>query len=132
MTRGRLALACALALALAGCTTYEPPEAVLGDPTGATCPPGSTLTYTSFGHAFMSRYCVRCHSSRLVGANRQGATEFHDFDTLVGLRAISDHIDRTAAIGPEAENRTMPPDSIRPTDDERRQLAEWVACGVPE
>src|SRR5215207_10069989 len=46
-------------LALAGCGEG------LGDATGSTCPPDSTLTYQSFGQAFMARL----RSSRMTIAS---------------------------------------------------------------
>jgi cytochrome c5 len=104
---------------------------VLGPPTGATCPQGSTLTYDSFGRSFMERYCTRCHASTLTGSARMGATAFHDFDTLIGIRNVADHVDQTAGSGPDATNTSMPPNGDRPTLSEREQLAEWLACGAP-
>ena len=112
-----------------GCCAGD--EAVLGPPTGAACPTTSTLTYASFGKPFMESYCTRCHSSELTGAARNGATAFHDFDTLIGVQSVSDHIDQTAGSGPEATNDQMPPDGAMPTLAERQQLAEWIACGAP-
>jgi len=73
---------------------------VLGPPTGATCPPTSTLTYASFGQAFMESYCTRCHSSTLTGAARNGATAFHDFDTRLGVLQVADHVDQSGGSGP--------------------------------
>ena len=118
-----------LALGLvAGCSDSVP---LYGPPTGSTCPRGSTLTYESFGKPFMEGYCTRCHSSELTGAARRGAPSFHDFDTVIGIRPIADHIELTTAGGPDAMNRSMPPDGARPTDEERRLLGEWLACGAP-
>lgn len=114
-----------------GCCGGEE-EGVLGPPTGAQCPPGSTLTYASFGQQFMGDYCTRCHSSQLTGDARQGATEFHDFDTIEGIRAVMDHIDETAGFGPGAQNDAMPPSGPFPSDAEREMLAEWIACGAPD
>lgn len=113
-----------------GCCAGE--ESVFGPPTESTCPPGSPLTYNNFGKPFMERYCTRCHHSELTGAARQGAPSFHDFDTLFGIRAVSDHIDQTTAAGPAATNTGMPPASPEPTMMERLQLGEWIACGMPE
>lgn len=113
-----------------GCCEEE--EEVFGAPTGATCPPGSTLTYNNFGKQFMQSYCTRCHSSELTGAARHGAPSFHDFDTLSGIKAVSDHIDETAAAGPSSVNESMPEDGTQPTLMERQQLGEWIACGMPE
>jgi uncharacterized membrane protein len=107
------------------------PDSIWGPPTEASCPQTSTLTYDNFGKNFMTKYCTRCHSSELVGADRMGAPSFHDFDTIFGIRAVANHIDETTASGPAATNKGMPPDSPSPTLDERRQLGEWIACGMP-
>jgi mono/diheme cytochrome c family protein len=101
-------------------------------PTGAECPPASTVSYDSFGRDFMVSYCIRCHDSRLNGADRHGAPEFHDFETLQGIRVVADHIDEYAGSGPLGTNTEMPPGAPRPSDEERRQLSEWIACGAPE
>lgn len=114
----------ALVCALLGCSDAEP------TPTGSACPPDSTLTYENFGQAFMEAYCTRCHSSELQGADREGAPEYHDFDTLFGVVAVADHVDEWAAAGPDAVNELMPPDGDRPTNEERYQLGEWLACEV--
>jgi uncharacterized membrane protein len=120
----RLALVVALAV---GCG----PDSIWGPPTESTCPPASTLTYDNFGKNFMTKYCTRCHSSELTGADRMGAPSFHDFDTIFGIRAVSNHIDETTAAGPAVTNKGMPPDSPSPTLEERTQLGEWIACGAP-
>lgn len=112
-----------------GCCSHD--SDVLGPPTGAECPPTSQLTYDNFGKPFMESYCTRCHSSTLTGADRMGATPFHDFDTLIGIRNVADHIDQTAGAGPNATNESMPPDGDKPSLAERQQLAEWLACGAP-
>jgi hypothetical protein len=117
---------------LVACGGDDGPETVFGPPTNATCPPGSTLTYDNFGRDFMTRYCTRCHSSELEGEARHGAPTFHDFDTRFGIKGVANHVDETSAAGPDAINRGMPPDSPRPTDAERFQLGEWIACDVPE
>jgi cytochrome c5 len=113
-----------------GCGHSDEGE-VLGPLTGASCPPTSTLTYESFGRAFMGDYCVRCHDSKLTGAARQGATSFHDFDTVAGIRGVGDHIERTAGAGPGAINETMPPNGAKPSLEDRQKLAEWMVCGAP-
>lgn len=112
-----------------GCCSSS--DEVLGPPTEATCPQGSTLTYDSFGRQFMESYCTRCHASTLTGAARMGATAFHDFDSLAGVRAVANHIDETAASGPGATNEAMPPNGNKPSLAEREMLAEWIACGAP-
>lgn len=123
-----MAVKLALALALVGgCKSEE----TLGPPTGATCPPGSTLTYENFAKPFMESYCTRCHAKDLTGDARMGAPTFHDFDTLFGIKAVWNHVDQTAAAGPNAFNDSMPNDKPAPTDEERFQLGEWLACGMP-
>ncbi|MBK7539554.1 MAG: c-type cytochrome [Myxococcales bacterium] len=112
-----------------GCGGDE--ESVFGPPTQSACPNGSTITYANFGQAFMTQYCTRCHSSELVGAARNGAPKFHDFDTVGGIRSVSDHVDQTAASGPASTNTSMPPSGPIPTEDERKKLGEWLQCGAP-
>lgn len=104
-----------------GCSSID------GQPSGAGCPPDSTLTYENFGQPFMESYCIHCHASWLQGGGqRRGAPVDHDFDTQLGVQVEIDHIDRAAA-GSDA----MPPYGPRPTADERTELAEWLACGAP-
>ena len=101
-----------------------------GPPTGADCPPRSTLTWRSFGEAFVETYCTRCHASSRAGAQRHGAPRGYDFDTVAGVRKHLDDIDRMAAAGPDATNAIMPPNGPRPSVAERRKLGEWLACGA--
>ncbi len=111
--------------------------------TGTVCPdpdPG-TLTYENFGKPFMEKYCTWCHAEDIPRSKRNGAPIYHDFDTLLGVMQVTDHVDEQTGIGPEASNHFMPPDRCptvaggeansdcaKPTDEERRQLAEWIAC----
>jgi hypothetical protein len=118
-------------VALLGCSG-DPSEGERNEPSGATCPPNSALTYDNFGRAFMDAYCTRCHSSMLQGAERNGAPSDHDFDTLLWLRATDTrHIDEMAAAGPAHVNTAMPPSDPRPSTSEREQLGEWLACEMP-
>ncbi len=126
-----------LLLAMAACTGGTPTS------TGTVCPdpdPG-TLTYDNFGKPFMEKYCTWCHDSALTRSKRNGAPLYHDFDTLLGVLQVPDHIDQQTGIGPKASNDFMPPDRCpsvaggaiavdcaKPTDEERRQLSEWIAC----
>lgn len=132
--------ACALLL-VAACGANGPPPT----PTLAVCPTPdpNTLTYDNFGQSFAEQYCVRCHSSSLSRAQRNGAPLFHDFDSLIGMVQVSNHIDEQAGFGPAAENAFMPPDRCpaepggplaiacpKPTEQERRDLALWIACEI--
>jgi len=114
---------------LAGC----PADPIYGPPTESVCPDGgTTLTYANFGKTFMESYCTRCHAASRMGSDRHGAPSFHDFDTLFGIKAVSDHIDETTAAGPAATNKGMPnDDGPSPTTEERKQLGEWIACDMP-
>lgn len=76
----------------------------------------------------MEKYCTRCHSSELKGSARNGAPLYHDFDSLLGILVVANHVDEYTAAGPEAVNEMMPPDGIEPTLEERTQLGEWLAC----
>ena len=79
----------------------------------------------------MASYCVRCHSTTLTGAARQGAPNDHNFDSVTLVREEMDHTDEAAAAGPDAVNTGMPIGSPAPTEAERRLLGEWLACGAP-
>jgi len=94
-----------------------------GDSTGSTCPTDSSLTYATFGQAFITDHCLACH--------RAGGPETPTLSTLDQIRANKDVIDRSAAAGPNAVNTYMP-DGTSVAEAERRQLGEWLACGAPE
>jgi hypothetical protein len=94
-----------------------------GDSTGSSCPSDSSLTYATFGEAFMTANCLSCH--------RAGGPETPTLSTLSQIRANKDVIDRSAAAGPNAVNTYMPDGSSVP-EAERRKLGEWLACGAPE
>lgn len=91
-----------------------------GQATGSTCPPGSTLTYASFGQAFMQRNCLSCHT------NQQSPT----LTTQAAIQANKADIDRVAAAGPNGVNTVMPQGGSV-SEDDRRKLGEWLACGAP-
>lgn len=132
LVRGGLLLSLTLSAPFAGCGGghHEGEK-----PSGALCPTGpaaSTLTYANFGMGFFAGYCQRCHASAVTGAARNGAPADHVFDTLADIITAKDHIDENAAAGPNAVNTAMPPGAPTPTEDERRKLGEWLACGAPQ
>lgn len=125
---------------LIGCGTHARPT-----PTETVCPDPDplTLTYDNFGMKFFTDYCLMCHAEALTRSERNGAPLFHDFDTLEFVMRFPDHIDEQAGSGPAADNRFMPPprcpadpggplaiDCKQPTEEERQQLAEWLACEI--
>ncbi len=105
----------ALLGATAGCGQNS-----LGDPTGSICPTTSTLTYASFGQAFIATNCLSCHATQ----------ESPRLDTQEAIQANADRIDRAAASGPNATNTYMPDDGDV-SDADRAKLGEWLACGAP-
>jgi hypothetical protein len=136
-----------LLLLLVACTSPTP------TPTATTCANPdpvvgtTTLTWDTFGCDFMKRYCVNCHASSLPPSQRNGAPLFHDFDSLAGVMDAADHVDQFAGWGPAARNSFMPGggtggrcpslpggaldrDCPAPTDAERAELAQWLACEV--
>lgn len=119
----RGALAGAALLALVGCGG--------GKETGTTCPPGSTLTYQSFGQTFMGTYCLRCHNEALSGSARKDAPADVNFNTVEQIRAEAGEIDEQSGASANVTNQEMPPDGEKPSVEERRMLSEWLACGAP-
>ena len=79
----------------------------------------------------MTQYCTSCHDSARTGAARNDAPTSHNYDTVAGVRQHRADIDSHAAAGPNAVNTLMPNQSPRPTEEQRRQLGEWLACGAP-
>jgi hypothetical protein len=93
----------------------------------------------------MTKYCTNCHSSDLTHSERNGAPIYHDFDTLLGVLEVPDHIDEQTGWGPNAHNNFMPGEGTggrcpsvkggqldeacpEPTAEERTNLAQWIAC----
>jgi uncharacterized membrane protein len=95
----------------------------LGDSTGSVCPSDSTLTYANFGQSFMQSYCLACHAD--------GGAESPKLSTLEQIRANSADVDRAAAAGPNGVNTYMP-EGRSVSEEERRKLGEWLACGAKE
>ena len=132
MTKKHLAvmlLAGVVGLLPVGC---EDEHAQEGVPTQSVCPTTQTLTYANFGQAFFNSYCQRCHAGTVTGAARMGAPADHTFDQIQDVQLLIDHIDEHAAAGPAGVNTEMPPSGPFPTEAERRQLGEWLACGAPQ
>lgn len=123
VTSASLSLALTALSVLAGCAGSSEP----GEATGALCDPG--LSYQVDVAPLMERYCVRCHAESVPLRERHGAPGDHNFDSEQGVLAQAQHISLSAGIGPDAENRSMPPHGqTQPSDDERRTLAHFLAC----
>ena len=128
---------------LVACTSAAPA------PTGASCPDPNNpqLTWANFGSDFMCHYCTTCHDSGLKISMRNGAPLFHDLDSFIGVMEVAKHTDAQAGFGPKAHNTFMPGggtggrcpttpggpldrDCLEPTDEERTNLATFLACEV--
>jgi hypothetical protein len=91
------------------------------------CPKGSTLTYESFGKAFLASYCQRCHSATQMGSDRHDAPPGINFDDQPTVASLAARIWGQAG----DSNTTMPAGAPFPTLEERARLGEWLACGAP-
>lgn len=113
----------ALAALLAACTDG-------GAPTESVCPPTAPPTYAAFGKPFFDTYCMGCHSASAT--NRHGAPRSQNYDTEADIRSHAAQIDLQAAAGPGSVNTSMPdlsgPVHTEPTDAEREQLGQYLAC----
>lgn len=90
------------------------------------CPDGGTsLDYASFGEPFLEKWCNACHSA--PEGDRQGAPSDVRFDSVEDVRRWRERIFERSALG----NDSMPPGLGDPPAEERRRLAEWLACGAP-
>ena len=81
----------------------------------------ATLTYESFGKAFMQKYCVGCHQ----GA---AAPDGIDLSALRGVQADKREIDAHAVRTPRSKPMP-PPGAPQPTAEERKKLGDWLRCG---
>ena len=92
--------------------------------------PRNAPTYASFGHPFFATYCTGCHSRD--ARERHGAPSDQNFDTEADIARHAAAIDAEAAGGPDAMNTAMPdmsgPVHMQPTDAERDELGQFLAC----
>lgn len=128
---GALLFLVGVAPMLGGCSDDDHHAEPVGIATESVCPATQTLTYANFGQAFFNTYCQSCHASTVTGAARKGAPDDHVFDMVQDIQLLREHIDEYAAGGPAAVNTIMPPEGPTPTEAQRRQLGEWLACGAP-
>ena len=119
-----------IAAVLAGCgTEYQPidsatseEEAIAVDPDACET---SYLSYDNFGEPFVLDWCRGCHSSAVPAGMRQKAPVAINFDTLEDVRNRRERI----LVRAGSLTATMPP-AGGPTEEERKLLAEWLACGA--
>jgi hypothetical protein len=106
-----------LALGASCSSSDEPGE------TTSECSPA--LSYESFAGPFFLDWCTGCHSSALKEGERQKAPLEINFDTLDDIRKHKDEI-----LVLSVHNKKMPP-AGGPSDEERKLLGDWFACGAP-
>jgi uncharacterized membrane protein len=112
-----------LLLAVSGCVD----STEQGAATGSVCDP--TLEYEADVAPIVTRYCASCHSVSVPLKERHGAPGDHNFDSEADVLANALHIQESAGIGPNAENRVMPPRGFRaPSDEQRVTLARFLEC----
>ncbi|MEZ4451540.1 MAG: hypothetical protein R3B09_18865 [Nannocystaceae bacterium] len=115
----------------------ERPTTPSGSSSLPPCPPGSPLTYRSFGGGYLRTWCTGCHSSTLPEVERQGAPEGIDFDRPEAIVELAESIHDRAVVeaerfvdDPNGSASPMPPAGLASGED-RRRLAIWLACGLP-
>lgn len=108
----RLALFAALAVPVVACTAASSTGITAAD---LECPVGSTLSYATFGAAFMTDNCLSCHTTK----QRPALT------TLAAVQA-----NKAAIISFAVTTARMPADGSI-SDEERQVLGEWLTCGAP-
>jgi hypothetical protein len=86
---------------------------------------GTPLTYEDFGGHFMAEWCEPCHAS--TAPNRNGAPDNVVFDTHDQVIQWKARIFARAA----GNNDSMPLGPHGPSQEERTELADWLACGAP-
>jgi uncharacterized membrane protein len=116
---------------LAACGTDSMPRD--GDGSGSNEPEvvdpnvcdDSYLDYDNFGAPFVINWCRGCHSSAVPAGMRQKAPAGANFDNLDQVRMWGDRIAGRAT----GTQPNMPP-AGGPSEQERKLLAEWLACGA--
>ncbi len=89
------------------------------------CADGTAVGWADVESIFTAS-CTSCHSTTLTGDDRNGATEFFDYDTAEA--AVNNSFLTWSMI----YSGQMPKDLGALPDDERWLLWEWLSCGGPE
>jgi uncharacterized membrane protein len=91
---------------------------------GPVCDRDPPLDWDNWGEAFVSDFCLGCHSSLYAGVDRQDAPRGIDFNTYGDVLHWGDRIQARAV-----DAMDMPP-AGGPSEEERRLLEEWLVCSV--
>ena len=90
------------------------------------CADGTTLGWADVETIFADA-CTSCHSTALEGEDRNGATEFFDYDTAEAAIASNSFLTWSVIYSGQ-----MPKNEGPLPDDQRWLLWEWFSCGGPE
>ena len=99
--------------AVAAACTADPSSGIAASE--VVCPSDSTLTYESFGSAFLADNCLSCHITK----------ERPPLTTQAAVQA-----NKSAIISAAVTSTRMPADGALAIE-ERQLLGEWLACGAP-
>lgn len=102
-----------------GCPPHRDPLAQPGDPIDGD-------TYDTFALPLFTNYCLRCHSTTLSGAARNGAPLGYDWDDPASVRTHRGEMRNAVGV-----MNFMPPSAPRPTCDERARLVRWIDADSP-
>ncbi len=94
-----------------------------GSPPAIDCSVEAVPTYDQVG-AF--KLCSACHSSRLQGAERQGAPGSINYDTYDAAERRKTSTQRVVA-----EGSMPPPGAFALTEFTEHQVYVWYQCGTP-
>lgn len=100
-----------LFLALTACTTAPESTGI----SAVSCPPDNTLTYSTYGQAFIQDNCLSCHKSK----------ERPTLTTQAEIQANA-----TRILNEAVYTNAMPEDANMAIAD-RQTLGQWIACGAP-
>jgi uncharacterized membrane protein len=111
-------------LSTAACSSPERRDTPDAAPVPASCAgPERVPTFGDLQRGILP-ICLGCHSAKVTGDARHGAPDGVNFDTyeeLAKAAEIASYLVR---------NRLMPaPDGQGPTEEQRRELYDWTACG---
>lgn len=85
----------------------------------------NAVTYENFGQGFFETWCQSCHAAAVT--DRNGAPDDIFFDTRDDIWRLRTQVYAQAA----GANASMPIGPHGPSDVEREELADWLACGAP-
>ncbi len=90
------------------------------------CPNGTNLNYEGFAEPLLLEHCTSCHSQNLMEADRLGAPEGLDFDSLGGVQTWQARI-LAVVSGKKAHSfygTTM-------DSQDQGSFILWLKCGAP-